>query len=188
MFTPRASWRGPCLKILLLATGGAMGFALALVFFVPAKELAVGPWEELALKAAATHGSDGLVMASGPVADEADGVFFIDPLTGNLRGAVMNVRAKPPKFTAYFHRNVLADLNIRQGEDKLPRFLLVIGKATFPGNTSGGGIVYVANATTGRFAAYGIPFVRDAYVRGVKRADPLILLDAGQARVAQEQE
>jgi hypothetical protein len=107
--------------------------------------------------AVATSGSDNFAIATGFVDDQIEGLYFLDFLTGDLRCAIVNRRNAT--FSAYFQYNVLADF---PGVNDKPRFLLVTGLADLPrgrGATQiGRSLVYVAEATSGRIAAYAVPY------------------------------
>jgi hypothetical protein len=73
---------------------------------------------------------------------------------------------------------------VEQGKD--PRYLMVTGQLNF--RASGGNIrpaqcvVYVADANTGNFVAYGLPWDRAAASYNVPQAMPMYVLGAGKAR------
>jgi hypothetical protein len=140
------------------------------------------PLEELKLHAMSAMGSENLAIATGPVDDEAEGVFFLDFLTGDLQCFVMNPRVG--KFTGWFKTNIVKDLPVEKG--KKPSYIISTG-AWNP--VRGGGIarpaqcvVYVADANTGMFAAYGFPWVRGTSSTLATQAAPMITLDGGRAR------
>ena len=91
-----------------------------------------------------------------------EGVFFLDFLTGDLQCWVLNSRNG--QLGGQFRHNVVQDLGVEQG--KKPRYLMVTGAASFRRGTSGlqpaDSIVYVADANTGHFAAYALPWNRQA--------------------------
>lgn len=140
------------------------------------------------LHATATDRSTSFSMATGPVADGVEGVFFLDFLTGELQCWV--IYSRTGDFGAKFSINVLNDLSIQQG--KKPSFLMVTGAATFPRGTGasrpGNCVVYVADANTGNVAAYYIPWNRGLETTARPQAAPLILLRKGQVRNLQIRE
>jgi len=117
-----------------------------------------GFWPQTPLHAVATDRYDTFAIATGPLDDEVEAVFFLDFLTGDLRAAVLG---KTGIFNAFFeYNNVFADLGVNPAKN--PKFLMVTGIARlqragqrmYPGN----GIVYVAEITTGKVAAYAVPW------------------------------
>lgn len=134
------------------------------------------------LHASASHGSETLAIATGPVDEEAEGAFFLDYLTGELQCYVVDPRLG--KFTGLFKTNVIKDLPAEKG--KKPSYVMATGSWTpvrgagvaRPSNC----IVYVADANTGYFAAYYFPWVKGARGTGQLQAAPMLLLGTGKAR------
>jgi hypothetical protein len=134
------------------------------------------------LHATATHGGETFAMATGAITPEVEGVFFLDYLTGELQCQVVSVRYL--QLAGVFKHNVIADLGIEKG--KKPSFLLTTGQAQFR-STGGavqfaGTIVYVADANSGNWAAYALPWNRQAESVGVTQAFPMKLIGGGKAR------
>ncbi len=133
---------------------------------------------EMALHAAATDSTENFAVATGQIDENAEGIFFLDSLTGDLQCAVINYRTA--KFTSFFRTNVLQDLGI---EGKKPKFLLVTGFVQF---RTGGitrparCVAYVVDATTGRYAAYGLPWSS----QNRPQTGALALLDVQDSRTA----
>jgi hypothetical protein len=117
------------------------------------------------LHATATDRHENFALATGWMDDDVEAVYFLDFLTGTLRGYVLNVRAG--QFTAYYEQNVMADLQV--DPQKNPRFLIVTGGANIlrgPGGVGfGTNVIYVAEATSGNLAAYAVPWVPGAATR-----------------------
>ncbi|RPI74227.1 MAG: hypothetical protein EHM42_15640 [Planctomycetaceae bacterium] len=102
--------------------------------------------------------------------DPIDGVFILDFLTGQLRGAVLN------RQTGAFHAFYVIDLTKEFGVDAAakPRYAIASGNGQL--NVQGGaniasGIIYIAELTTGKCLAYTFPW-RDG---NAKMATPLPL-------------
>ena len=121
-----------------------------------------------------------MAVATGPVDEDVEGFFVLDFLTGDLQCQVINSRVG--KFGALFRANVRADLGV--GQSKKPKFLMVTGLASF--NRGAGAIrpglsaIYVIDANTGKFAAYGVPWSRQLANTVRPQAGALRLLDVGQ--------
>lgn len=131
------------------------------------------------LQAAAGDSSDKFALATGKISETAEGVFMLDGLTGDLQCLVPYTRKG--SFGGIFTTNVFADLNIVA--TKTPRFIMVTGEANFSGNTRPGNcIVYVVDASTGNYAAYGVPWNRQMETTGLPQQGQLIGLKAGSAR------
>lgn len=137
---------------------------------------------ETLLHAMSTHGADNFAIATGPVEDDMEGLFTLDFLTGDLRCYVLNPRTGV--WGAGYRYNVVQDLAVAQG--KAPKFLMVTGVASFRGggvaNNLGSSMVYVADANTGNFAVYGVPYDRTAAGRGGVQVFPLVRVAVGKAR------
>jgi hypothetical protein len=137
---------------------------------------------ELLLRASTSHGGKTMAMATGPI-DESEGLFVLDYLTGELNCFVINPRSNG-KFNARFTTNVVAHLGVK--EKKTPDYVMVTGGMDFlrgaaqsrPANC----VVYVADANTGNFAAFGLEWNRTAAAQARPQAGALILLDVGKAR------
>ena len=142
-------------------------------------------FSELKLQAMGAMGSDTMAVTTGPVDEEAEGVFFLDFLTGDLQCFVMNPRVG--KFTGWFKTNIVKDLPVEKG--KKPAYVMVTG-AWSP--TRGGGnarpaqcVVYVCDTNSGVFAAYTFPWVKGNSSTLQTQASPMITLDGGRARTLQ---
>jgi hypothetical protein len=119
------------------------------------------------LHAVAVDRSGDLVMATGPVSDDVEGVFFLDSLTGELKGTVVNPLIQPPVIGITYSRNVVSDLQI--DISKQPKFVMVTGMmALRPGagaNQFAASVVYVAETTSGRMACYAMQFNRGQFTQ-----------------------
>jgi hypothetical protein len=164
-----------CNHSALLVVGVALGAALTAglhgVLSVPQAQ------------ATATHGSDNFAIATGQVDDQVEALYFLDFLTGDLRGAIVNRRNAT--FTGYFQYNVLGDF---PGINDRPRFLMVTGVADLQrgrGATQiGRSLVYVAEATSGRIAAYALPFNSTLQAAGAPQTGAFIRIAQGSFRDA----
>lgn len=134
------------------------------------------------LHAVATDRIDNFAIATGPLDPEMEAVYFLDCLTGDLRAASLNLYSW--KFTSYFQTNVIRDLGV--DVSKNPRYLLVTGNAIFRPNagpiTPAMSAVYVAEITSGRVAAYAIPWSEAYNNTGIPIRGPMALLDVMRFR------
>ncbi len=176
------------LAVGLLVGVGMMVGALSARWF-DARGLAL-PVAEMKLHAVATDSGQDFSMCTGPIADGMEGVFFLDFLTGDLQCMVPNSRTGLVGG-AYKH-NIMADLNIEAGATKKPQFLMVTGMATFRTQTSdprpADCILYVADASTGNWVAYSLPWSRPLANVGAAQRGALIKIGGGKARELQIRE
>ena len=131
------------------------------------------------LQAATGDSSDQFAIATGKVSDTAEGVFMLDGLSGELQCIVPYTRTS--SFGGLFKTNVFTDLKIEAATT--PRFLMVTGEANFSGNSRPGNcIVYIVNADTGHYVAYGVPWNRQMETNGRAQQGQLVGLTSGKAR------
>jgi hypothetical protein len=130
--------------------------------------------------------SGDLVMATGTVSEGLDGVFFLDSLTGDLKGTVINPMVQPATVGITYSRNVVADLQIDVA--KAPKFVMVTGQLPLRplggNNQFADSVIYVAEVTSGKMACYGMQFNFGAFnnMRGAQAE--FLLLTGGQFRQA----
>jgi hypothetical protein len=110
-----------------------------------------------------TDRSSQFAMCTGPVGgfigltNPIDGVFTLDFLTGDLKGAVLNLQSG--LFTSYYYRNIVQDFGLDPKTE--PRYSIVTGNAQLQGRggvTFASGVVYVAELNSGRVIVYGFPY------------------------------
>jgi len=126
-----------------------------------------GFWPHTPLYAVATDRIDTFGMATGPVDSEIEAVYFLDFLTGDLRAVVLGKQLGT--WTGFFQANVSTDLGIDSRQN--PKFLMVTGLCSL---RRGGGnrlqpssaMCYVAEMTSGKVAAYAIPWSPSQYAAG----------------------
>lgn len=147
--------------------------------------LGAGGWLPHApLHATATDRQDNFSIATGHLDDEVEAVFFLDFLTGNLKAAAIS--GISGKFNALYEVNILNVLGV--DVTKNPKYLMVTGLAQL--RRSGGGVqpgasvVYVAEVTSGKVAAFGVPWSRAAANSNQPIKAALIPLDVVQFRTA----
>ena len=133
-----------------------------------------GFWPHTPLYTLATDRTETFGMATGPVDSEVEAVYFLDFLTGDLRAVVLG--KQPEVWSGYFQANVATDLGI--DPQKNPKFMIVTGMASL---RRGGGsrlqassaVCYVAEITTGKVAAYAVPWSPSMYAAGQPQSRPL---------------
>lgn len=169
-------WKG----LLSFGAGLALGLAALLGYVLGNRNSAPAP--EFKLHAMSGYGTENFGMVTGPIDADAEGVFTLDYLTGELKCFVINPRTG--KFGAGFKRNIVADLGVEKG--KKGSFVLATGVVNFRGFTGAkrpaNCVVYVADGNTGKFGAYMVPWTPGAFAAGVGQIGELLPLDAASAR------
>ena len=135
------------------------------------------------LQASATDSTSSMAISTGHIADGVEGLFVLDFITGNLQCQVLNPRTGGAG--GLFRHNVALDLGVQQG--KQPRYLMATGVADFRVQAGGnfkpaGCILYVADANTGRYAAYMLPWNKVAAQQNINQVYPMKLLWTGNVR------
>lgn len=137
------------------------------------------------LHASATDRYDTFAIATGLVDNGVEAIYFLDFLTGDLKAAVLSKQI-PPRFNAFYQRNILNDMGIDPTSN--PRYLMVTGLNDI---RRGGsqlrpslGVCYVAEITTGRVAAYSIPWDAQSHASGQTVNGPILFLNMTQFRTA----
>ncbi len=140
-----------------------------------------GLWPDTPLHAVATDRCQTYAMATGPVDEETEAVYFLDFLTGNLSAVVLGKQGNG--FTAFFQRDVLTDLGV--DPSKNPRFMIVTGMTNQLRGMARArpslAAVYVAEVTSGKVAAYAIPWNKAAHAAGQVQP-PQLLVPRGMTR------
>jgi hypothetical protein len=132
--------------------------------------------------AVASASSDSFITATGPIDEDVEGIFFLDPVTGELSCWIMNIYTL--KFSARFrYDKVVDDLNLKQ--HKGAKLLMVTGLLNYKNATKmlrpAQSVVYVINTSSGDFAAYTVPWNKNI-AREDQHHGELRLLDKGKAR------
>ena len=147
-----------------------------------------GTWPQTPLHAVATDRTNTFAMATGPVDQDIEAVYFLDFLTGDLSAVVLGRQGRV--FTAFYHypgNRLLADLGVDPAKN--PKYLMTTGLVDL---RQGGArlqpsvsVVYVAEVSTGKVAAYAIPWSRTAWAVGrVVPPLPLVPLAVTRFRAA----
>ena len=144
-----------------------------------------GYWPSVPIHAVSTDRTDGFAVATGYCDESVEAIYFLDFLTGDLTAAV--VSKQNGKFNAFYTRNVVGDLGLNPG--KAPRFLVTTGMADLRrtgGKTSAPSrsLVYVSELTSGKVAAYAIPWSSSAWNAGQRASGDIVLMDVGRFRAA----
>jgi hypothetical protein len=139
------------------------------------------------LQASSAASSDSMAVATGPISDDAEGIFFLDFNTGDLQCLVYYPRVGA--FGARYFGNVLPQLG---GSGRNSQYLMVTGQAITKGSTGGArpaaSLVYVTDVTNGTFAAYAVPWDRTAESSNRQQTGQLIPVGGGPIRNYQLQD
>jgi len=132
------------------------------------------------LAATASHGGSNMAVCTGQVAENGEGFFALDFITGELKGWVFNpVRGN----VGLFNINVQPQLG---PVSKNPEYLLVTGAAAsaqIGGNLrTGGSLIYVVDMRSGFFAAYSVPWDRSIENGSGNQLNPFVFVTGGQIR------
>jgi len=171
-------------------------------------------WPETPLHAVATDRVNNFAIATGPVDEECEGVFFLDFLTGTLKAAVLSRDSRSPQFRARYEANINADLaktitflntargvggtakktrTTARGQIQVPAtpsYMMVTGMMNLradprQGRTPPGRcVVYVAETNTGIVMAYVVPWSSEDSSANRPYVGPLLLWTADQFTTA----
>lgn len=138
-----------------------------------------GFWPYTPLHAVSTDRTDTYAIATGPVDSEVEAVYILDFLTGDLAAVVLG--KQPGAWSGFFRRNVAADLTV--DPQKNPKYMIVTGMA---GLRRAGGtrvqpsnaVCYVAEVSSGKLAAYAVPWSPSQFSAGQMQTAPLVLVAA----------
>jgi hypothetical protein len=138
------------------------------------------PALELSQVSSAAMGSN-MAVATGQVSDEAEGVFFLDFLTGDLQCLVYYPRIGT--FGARYYTNVQGQL---PGSGKNAQYLMVTGNAISTRSSSNlrpaNCLVYITDVHSGMFAAYAVPWSKTAESSSQAQGGPLVFVGGGPIR------
>ncbi len=144
-----------------------------------------GLWPHTPLHAVATDRSASFAIATGPVDEEVEAIYFLDFLTGDLNAVVLNRQLN--MFTAFYRYNVLNDLGVNPSKN--PQYMMVTGMTSPRAGSSrlrpSLAAVYVAEVSSGWVAAYAIPWSKSARTAGQAMGmSPLVPLAKTRFRAA----
>jgi len=115
------------------------------------------------LHAVSTDRTETFLIATGILDTDIEAVYLFDCLTGDLAATALGKGIGG--FSEIYRYNVLQDLGVDPAKN--PHFLMVTGLADIrPGGSrsyGGASVVYVAETTTGKLAAYALPWDRNRY-------------------------
>ena len=144
-------------------------------------------WPNTPLYAVSTDRVDTYGIATGLLDANVEAVYLLDFLTGDLRAVVLGRDALlTGGWTGFFDINVAADLDI--DPQKNPKFMLVTGQLNL--QRKGGSraqpnaaAVYVAEVTTGKIAAYVVPWMPSLYAASQMQSGRIVRVGVTMFRV-----
>lgn len=131
------------------------------------------------INATASVSSEKYSIATGDVADDAEGLFVLDHNSGLLQCSVIYPRVG--QFMGRFSINVGEAIGTGA---KGGKYMMVTGRAQFPrasNRPAAATVVYVMDSATGNYACYGIPFDHTAVARAQPQQGLLVLIATGSA-------
>ena len=157
-----------------LAAGLAIGLVVGLN--------AAGLWPQVPLHAVATHGQENFAICTTPMDQDVEAVFVLDDLTGDLKGAALNVQMR--RLYTGFEYNVTQDL--AASNNKNAHYRIVGGMANIRQNIQAGplahSVLYVAEVNSGQMVVYGIPWIAGRAQGAMPVKTTLVVLDRWQFR------
>jgi hypothetical protein len=135
------------------------------------------------LHAVGNDRGDTFAIATGPLDEEVEAIYFLDFLTGDLRAAALNPRMG--RFNAFFQFNILQPMQI--DVSKNPKFSMITGMLDIRRGTGigwGRSVVYIAESTTGMVGAFATPWDRGVANSNKPINGTLRMLDARPFRTA----
>ena len=141
-------------------------------------------WPQTPAKAVATDRYENFAMATGPLDNDVEALYFLDSLTGDLTAAVLSIQSG--KFNSFYQYNILNDLGVDASSNA--QFLMVTGVADIRRGRArlrpSAAVVYVAELTTGKVGAYAIPWSPERHNVGTPFFGSLVRMDVTQFRAA----
>lgn len=172
-----------------LVLGLSLGIAMLAGAIITHQESRRMDGADAILRAATADAGDSLAIATGPIDQGIEGVFFLDFVTGRLSGSVMNPKTLQP-LGGFVYANVYVDLGIPDVSRKAPKLLMATGYTNVKSYTGGtslaDSIIYIADTDTGNFAAYGVPWNKAALNWNTFQPVNMVLLGTGSARAVRE--
>ena len=169
---------------LALALGVAIGVA-AMSDGSPADDFAGEPtFRGIPVRALGADSGASYGLCTGPVDGEAEALYALDFLSGDLYAWVYYPRAG--QFLAQYQYNVTGDLQSEAG--KTPSFVMVSGQSDIRGpggqQAFANSILYVTDSNTGMVAAYAIPWDRNLAAQGAPQQGTFARIGLFQGRKA----
>jgi hypothetical protein len=162
-----------------------MGLAAGLVVAL----IVAGIWPSTPLHAMATDRSGDFAIATGPVDEATEAVYFMDFLTGDLLAVVVgkNPQSGAPLVTGLHRINVVQAMQLNAGTN--PKFLMTTGMVDFRRGGGAGGtqpskaVLYVAEVSSGTCGVFLIPFNMTLHKAGRPNSAPLMLATSFRFRI-----
>jgi hypothetical protein len=146
-----------------------------------------GLWPQTPLHAVSTDRTQNIIVATGLVDSNVEAVFYLESLTGTLRGGVPSIGTKLGPLQASWMANVAADMaasreRFRIQQPSEPRYVMVTGlidlRAQASGVRAGKSMVYVAEVNSGVLLAYMVPWSANFHESNKPYVGQLVLWNA----------
>ena len=136
------------------------------------------------LHAVSNDRGDTFAICTAPADEDIEAIWFLDFLTGDLKAAAIS--PVTGKFAAFYQLNIMQIMGVEGG--KAPRYYMISGVVNIRRGASqtrpSTSVVYVAEASSGRIAAFNLPWARQALNAGQRINAPINLLDVQKFRTA----
>jgi len=116
-------------------------------------------WPHEPLSAGTSDRNEKFGLITAPITVGSEAVFVIDYLTGRLSGAMLQRTRNGTIFVNFYYRNLAEDFKV--GASGEPYYAVASGFTEIPnsgGSQWGNSALYVAELTSGKVAAYAIPY------------------------------
>jgi hypothetical protein len=137
-----------------------------------------GMFPHTPLHAVATDRTESFLVASGLVDSDVEAVFLLDCLTGDLRAAVLGKTSGGfTSIYSYPGAQLMRDFGL--DPSKNPKFHMVTGLAdlrTGSQNVYGSAVLYVVEVSSGKIAAYAVPWNRARFLTRAPISANLVLV------------
>jgi hypothetical protein len=137
-----------------------------------------GMFPHTPLHAVATDRTESFIVATGLVDSEVEAVFLLDCLTGDLRAAVLGKTSGGfTSIYSYPGAQLMRDFGL--DPSKNPKFHMVTGLAdlrTGSQNVYGSAVLYVVEVSSGKIAAYAVPWNRARFLTRAPISANLVLV------------
>lgn len=138
------------------------------------------------LQAGTAARTKSMSMATGSIDGNAEALFVLDHVTGNIQCWLLNARTG--QVGGIYRANAAADLAVA-GKTGAPDFIMTTGNFFFSGGNTGNNqpsksVCYVGDANTGNVVGYNVIYNQQVLNRGGVEQGTLNLVCKGASRTA----
>jgi hypothetical protein len=148
-----ASRLGPLTRSSSMKWSSILTRAVLTVLVMGVGGVLVWLWNTRPALAAGASQNEKVVICTGDLDSDGEVVYVLDTLTGDLKAFTMH---QSGKFSASYYRNVMSDFGLDKSK-AAAQFTMVAGRERFARRgtaTPINSVLYVAEATSGKMAAY----------------------------------